>query len=120
MATMIGNTAKRLIHRQGKFVTYLRYTEGTYNPATSMVENSSETLVPNLKAYKAEVSYRESMSPHLIGKQACAFLIAGLDINFVPQVGDYIDDGEKNKITMVIPTEYVNGVALWRLVCLRT
>lgn len=120
MKTMIGHSTKRLIDRQGKLVSYVRYSEGSYNPATSQISPATETTLPNLKAYKAEVSYRESMSPHLIGKEACAFLIAGLDINFVPQVGDFINDGVKNKVVAVVPTEYANGVALWRLICLRT
>lgn len=108
-----------MISRYGKSVTYLKEEDGVYDPALSRVVRSAGTSYP-VKAYKTDISYRESQSPNLVGKDSVVFLIAGVGLNFTPEVNDKISDDEDYQVMMISKVEVNDVVTLWRLVCIRS
>lgn len=119
MPRQIAQTPVRMINRYGKDVLYTRESEGVYNPATSSVERPVG-ITSILKAYKTLVSYREAQSPNLIGKDSAVFLIAGLNLGFIPQINDKISDDSNYQVLMISEVQVNDITALWRLVCVRS
>lgn len=119
MPRPIALSAKRLIQRFGKDVTYTREAEGVYDPETATVTRP-DGVEAVVRVYKTQVSYRESQSPNLVGKESCVFLLAGSDITFTPQINDKVFDGETYEVMILSKVEVNDIVALWRLVCVRS
>lgn len=120
MTKRIASSPVRLIERFGKSVTYKKKTLGSYNVQTSRVEPATEVNY-NIKAYKTDVSYRESQSPNIVGKSSVVFLIAGSNLGFIPNIQDLITDTEDTYQVMMLSKVEVNDVvALWRVVCVKS
>lgn len=119
MTRPIANSPLRMINRYGKTCTYLKETDGVYDPALSRVVRSAGTSY-SIRAYKTDIAYRESQSPNIIGKDAVVFLIAGVGLEFTPEFNDKISDGADYQVMMISKVEVNDVVALWRLVCIRS
>jgi hypothetical protein len=112
-------TSKRLIQRNGKDVNYTKETIGEYDPELSTVVGST-SVNTTVRVYKTDVTYKESQSPNLIGKESCVFLLAGYGLTFTPEISDKISDGTVYEVLMLSKVEVNDTVALWRLVCVRS
>ena len=112
--------SKRLVDKAGKAITYRRVVDGEYDPEEGEVVNTETST--QCKAFKVQANNSEIMSPSMIGKDISVFLIAGLDLNFVPKANDFIDYSnltETFTVQVLQVKEHWAGdkVSLWRLVC---
>jgi len=139
VTTRFGSSVKRNITRFGKGIIYKHNITSGYDPDTGTTDNSY-TLYP--KAFKTEVSQSEAKSPNLVGKEITAFLISGVELDFLPKTGDEITytnlkvmdfnlDWEAAEFWNGLPTESVfkvrvlavkeywagEEVAMYRLLC---
>ena len=111
---------KRLVDKAGKQITYRRVTDGVYDINTGTVSNTETSTT--CKAFKVKASLSETQSPNMVGKDLSVFLVAGLDLSFVPAANDFIDysDLTENYTVQVLDVkEHWAGdlVSMWRLVC---
>ena len=139
VTTRFGSSVKRNITRFGKGIIYKHNITSAYDPETG-VTASSYTIYP--KGFKTQVSESEAKSPNLVGKEVSAFLVSGVELDFLPKPGDEITytnlkvmafnlDWESAEFWAGLPTESVftvrvvnvkeywagDEVAMYRLLC---
>lgn len=111
-------SSQRLVHRFGTNRTYTKLNTGTatYDVNTQTYTASSTDYV--LKTHKVKASDSETKSPSLVDKDVAVILIAGADINFIPNQGDIITDLQGSLTVMQVKEHWAgDAVSLWRLVC---
>ena len=120
-SNLLDSTA-RVIARFGRTISYLRVQEGTYDVNTSKMTEES-ILTESVTAYRTKISYSESQSPSLIGKDTAVYLVAGKSITFIPSVGDRVvdfSDGSDYQVVLVSKIDVQDKVGAWRLICCRS
>lgn len=83
--------AVRLISRHGHDVEYIKTVEGTYNPETGTVDNTTTSKV--VKAYPKTIRTNAYNFPDLINKTVVEWLIPSSMMANAPGPQDTIKDG---------------------------
>lgn len=113
-------SSQRLVHRFGTERTYkkLNTGSGSYNVDTQTYSASSTDYV--IKTHKVKATDSETKSPSLVDKDVAVILIAGADINFVPNQGDVITDLQGSLTVFTVKEHWAgDAVSLWRLICVK-
>lgn len=113
----LSGMALRQVQRHGVDVTYTEYSEGSYDPVTSSITNSTGTTY-TFKAYPSQASYSESQQPNLVNVDLKVFLVAGESLSVKPKINSEISVGTQKYTILSVKEHYAHGkVVLWRILC---
>lgn len=109
---------KLLVDTFGTLCTYTKVSTGTYDVATGNIVNSEQTF--SVKLSKSMPRFKETDSPHLIGKEVAIFYMA-VNTSVTPSIGDIIIfSGVKYEIADFMEQRAPSGlIAGYRLIATR-
>lgn len=116
-------SAKRLVHRSGRTRVYEhKVGDGEYDVETGTVTDS--VTLHTIKVMKVEPKERDVKSPNLVNRKAAKMLIAAIDLDFKPSIGDKIMDqylgvDDMFEVMDVQSDDVGDQVALWKLICVQ-
>lgn len=111
-------STKQHLAAHGSVETYIRVSAGVYDIAAGgAVDTSTEYSV---LMYKQHIKASQYNQPHLIGKDAAMFIIAGDALGFTPKVKDKINFMSEVYTVDSYQSHIANGeICLFKLVALK-
>lgn len=111
------NSSERLVNHFGTLRT-IKSVSRVYDEDSQMVTETTTSV--DTKMYKTSITYQESKDPNIVGKESCAFLVAAKAITTAPKINDIVTDALGDYYVKVITPQWAgDGIALWRVACVR-
>lgn len=118
MANDFLNVTKQMLALHGQSGTYTRVSAGVYDIAAGGTTNTSTDTT--IQVYKQHIKANQFNSPHLIGRDAAMFLIAGDALGFIPKVKDLIVFQNETYVVDSFREHFANGeVCMYKLTAIR-
>jgi hypothetical protein len=109
---------KQMINLHGQTISYVKIINGTYDPNTGSVSNTSNST--SIKAYAKDLKANQFNYPNLVGKHALLIYIPGDSLVDVPSVNDKVTIGSNSYTIDSVQSHSAFGeVCLYRLIAVK-